>query len=578
MANRNFKFPRVDIKSYARVKSVARPDTPDTTVLFMPIMSDIGPSQQIVKIHDLDEYVSYFGRPAFNKIGISAIALTRWLNAGGTLYAYRLVSKGKDSEGNAGPDYASYAVNTKGTTPQTLLSFRAKYAGDYYNDIRMNIEEAVSDTVDSFNVTIWLASDASTREVYNRVSSAQLSNVLNAGSELVADVEYQNVTITTSTNVDGETVETAVTYNLHSIAGTTLMIGKDQSSADFTYTSIPFIAGTDTYYELLTKAWDVSEDNKGNPKGELVRLFLNVNETTVDLLIDPGYTGELKKVLYNAMHYVLDETNREDLFVAFSSIIVNERRQEDGTKVADGKGAKGKSGIISEYTGFGSDIPYTDTDNAEDESVMIVASRLNGWFAVFDQYGIMRDAIYNQNAELCIPLTIMFAQNVAYNDNTYSMHRPTAGETYGVINGLTSLNYTPNVYQKDDLFKKRWNYAERSSNSIEFMTNRTFYHADSTGKQSSLDFINNVRVKNKIVRDLRKILRKYLYEYADGATLLRCMNECNAYLNGWINNKALVKASIDVSLDPVTEEYMYATLAIKFRAALEFINVEIYLD
>ena len=587
-----YKFPRVDVASYARVKSTARPETPDTTVLFMPIMSSIGPSGEIVKIHDLDEYVSYFGTPAFNMMGISAIALTRWLNAGGTLYAYRLVERGVKNVINNddgpqiieyGPEFANYALKNGG---QTVFGFTAKYSGDAYNNLCLRIEP-VAVSGDTYNITVWLSSDTSTRETYSRIVASQIPNVLNASSELVRDFQF---------DFSGLTVElgdeNTRPFTLRDLVGTGMTFKMSESNNIFNAGALvlgcdvsPFLKGTKSYYELMTDAWSIAIDDKGEIMGELTRLFTNVSATTVDTILDPGYSAELKVALYDAIHYVLQETAREDLFVAFSTCIIEERAQEDGTKCADGKIKR-----PGEFSGFGlvptyengkrtnQGIPYTNDDTGETDGVDQVAGVLNGWFAVYDQYLVVTDTIYNSGADLYVPLSVMYAQNSAYNDLVYSMHRPTAGETYGRITGYKSINFNPNVSQKDQLFRKRINYAEQSARSVEIMTNRTFYHPDETGVQSPLDFVNNVRVKNKIVRDLRKILRKYLYEYADGDTLLRCQNECNAYINGWINNKALTTGSITIEIDPYTEEYVNAALFLKFRGCVEFIDVSIYLD
>lgn len=616
----NYKFPRVDVSSYARVKTTARPDTPDTTVLFMPIMSSIGPSNEVIRIHDMDEYVSYFNTPAANKMGISALALTYWLNAGGTLYAYRLVDKATTS-----PDLATYklSLNTATTiTPSveegeevpdptvtnvetTVLTFTAKYAGSVYNNAYIRLVPTAPQS-NSYTMTVGLAGNASTTEVYNRVLPDQIHNILASASSIVADfdMDFSGISYVDSNNKlraytlrdlvgNGRTFQIKPTNTVAPVQLVGPTDAVEGGTQTIKYTLMEqnenFVEGTSSYYGLLKKAWDLSTDTEGAIKGELVNLFLNVNATPVDTLLDVGYPGDLKELLYDAVHYILAETNREDLFVAFSTYQLAERKQDDGTLCADGKIQKPTAyeyfGIKPNYdekTGLrvaGSHgIPYTYDANGETESLEIVSSKLNGWFAVFEQWGLVKDTIYNSGADIYIPLSVMYAQNSAYNDRTYSMHRPTAGETYGVVNYYKLINDNPNARKKDQWFRARYNYMEQTCRSIEIMTNRTFYHNDNTGLQSALDFINNVRVKNKIVRDLRKILRKYLYEYADGDTLLKCLNECNAYLNGWINNKALASASVDLQIDSETEEYMYAKLYLKFRGNIEVIDVSIYLD
>lgn len=90
---KNYTYPRVDIKTIAKIHNTAAPEAEDTTVLFMPILADKGPMNEIVKIHSLEEFITTFGEMdgIQKRVGkLTAFNIMNWLTAGGTLYVVRL--------------------------------------------------------------------------------------------------------------------------------------------------------------------------------------------------------------------------------------------------------------------------------------------------------------------------------------------------------------------------------------------------------------------------------------------------------------------------------------------------------
>ena len=90
---KNYNYPRVDIKTIAKIHNTAAPEAEDTTVLFMPILADKGPMNEIVKIHSLEEFITTFGEMdgIQERVGkLTAFNIMNWLTAGGTLYVVRL--------------------------------------------------------------------------------------------------------------------------------------------------------------------------------------------------------------------------------------------------------------------------------------------------------------------------------------------------------------------------------------------------------------------------------------------------------------------------------------------------------
>lgn len=90
---KNYTYPRVDIKTIAKIHNTAAPEAEDTTVLFMPILADKGPMNEIVKVHSLEEFITIFGEMdgIKDRVGeLTAFNIMNWLTAGGTLYVVRL--------------------------------------------------------------------------------------------------------------------------------------------------------------------------------------------------------------------------------------------------------------------------------------------------------------------------------------------------------------------------------------------------------------------------------------------------------------------------------------------------------
>ena len=89
---KNYTYPRVDTKIIAKIHNTAAPEAEDTTVLFMPILADKGPMNEIVKVHSLEEFITIFGEMdgIQKRVGkLTAFNIMNWLTAGGTVYVVR---------------------------------------------------------------------------------------------------------------------------------------------------------------------------------------------------------------------------------------------------------------------------------------------------------------------------------------------------------------------------------------------------------------------------------------------------------------------------------------------------------
>lgn len=129
---KNYNYPRVDIKTIAKIHNTAAPEAEDTTVLFMPILADKGPMNEIVKIHSLEEFITTFGEMdgIQKRVGkLTAFNIMNWLTAGGTLYVVRL---GNKAESKSREVTIGYPKDDE--TATEFYTITGKDLGAYIND------------------------------------------------------------------------------------------------------------------------------------------------------------------------------------------------------------------------------------------------------------------------------------------------------------------------------------------------------------------------------------------------------------------------------------------------------------
>lgn len=128
---KNYTYPRVDIKTIAKIHNTAAPEAEDTTVLFMPILADKGPMNEIVKIHSLEEFITIFGEMdgIKDRVGeLTAFNIMNWLTAGGTLYVVRLGNEAKST-----PREVTIGYPKNDETATEFYTITGKDIGAYIN-------------------------------------------------------------------------------------------------------------------------------------------------------------------------------------------------------------------------------------------------------------------------------------------------------------------------------------------------------------------------------------------------------------------------------------------------------------
>jgi len=272
----------------------------------------------------------------------------------------------------------------------------------------------------------------------------------------------------------------------------------------------------------------------------------NALEVPIQIILDAGYSDAVKKAMYD---FITDETmgRSEDVLLILDETVA---------KVADGKYV-GTLGDESEetlnYFVDGAVVKYSD-----------------------QQFNISENAYAGK--DIYVSITYFLSNLIPYNDSIYGIQYPVAGLTRGKLNGVKAISINPSPTEKQEMFSKRINYIEKDSRGIYIMSQRTFDHEESEGLYSALSFMNNVRVKNKMVQELKRLGREYLFEFNDATTLSNMANALNRYAETWVQNRVLSYANVTVEADEFSNETVNVTLSIKFTGTIEVINIDIQID
>jgi len=58
---KSYTYPHVSVSTTALSRSTTSTTTNDTTILFVPFISDMGPVNELVKIYSLEDFISTYG-------------------------------------------------------------------------------------------------------------------------------------------------------------------------------------------------------------------------------------------------------------------------------------------------------------------------------------------------------------------------------------------------------------------------------------------------------------------------------------------------------------------------------------
>jgi hypothetical protein len=566
-------YPHVNVTTTALIRNPVELVDNGATTLFVPFLSKRGLSNKAQKIFNLNQFVAEYGEPDFSYQGRTILNAYNWLNAGGAVYALRLV--GDDAE------------IAEGSDDEEIVTFTAKYPGSYYNGITVNLRNSIYTTssVNYIDVTVFVGgvrvAQFFKRGSENFVNSLQASEFFssvsfsadNGFSDLHAETVSAGAAGITVSLEGGEDSDvsldrlvkhffdlyssqaTSSAVNLNNAVSTVTLSVSDTSglrngekvrassgTSNYIQGTVSSLTGTSFVVTVEDKggtgatvtSWDVLEVStlsvleSGNTLGyETIGSKL---EYPIDLILDAGHSETTKKAIAN---FTAQETgDRSDITVIFDS--------------------------------FHFASPDSDGSAAE-----VSTTNLN--HAVYAQKLVVNDVIASK--DIWVTPTYFLASLIPANDRIYGIQWPTAGLTRGVLTGVKSINENPTEVQKQQFYQERTNYIEKDSRGYKFMSQST-----KESDETALRFLNNVRVTNRMVRDLEDLGREYLFEFNDSATLTNLRNALSRYVTEWIQNRTLSLGTVDVRKSEQSDERVDVTLNIRFTGTIEIISIDITIE
>ena len=239
MSTKNYSYPRVSMSVKALRHTREIPEAEDTTNLFIPLFTPKGPSEVITRVHSLTEFIDIFGDLGdqdYKINGQTNLNLYNWLSNGGTAYVYRLKKSGAakaslvytktvetqtdvytevqdmtaaaytdlvaaglytESEGVYTPVSADttydqtvtyYTKSTEtSTTPTEYVLGEARYYGEFYNKLKVEIALISDNTPYPFNIKVYYNNNNNikiTVDEYTKLTSEKIAKAL-VGSEYI---------------------------------------------------------------------------------------------------------------------------------------------------------------------------------------------------------------------------------------------------------------------------------------------------------------------------------------------------------------------------------------------------------
>lgn len=668
---KNYTYPRVAISSTAKVHSSVQPAVADTTVMFVPLVTEKGPDREIVRIHSLSEFIGTFGNLTYERNGQQALNVYNWLRNGGTCYVYRIAGHRQEN----GEDRQTKAIITG--EEKSIWSSNVTYKNDYIfddftlDDLSANIENATyfidkksqrvlyfvpDNDVDATNedriiyvpapagfdktkpaagnyyfiadgvknvdglvvpagkdepivvknaffvvdkddtaataavALYWTEKNTATDvpevfghakyfgEYYNNLSvNVKILNVTkNAETKEIENVSF-NLTVLESVKVSA--VQTAVTTvesfprrNLNNYKAA--LVSSDYIGIDFDITDsilAKAAAGETNFTYYFSDADDagIVSDIAYTADGELdannsaLSLFWadtseygpsivlgNSVETPIDIMFDAGYPVDIKKAMMNFINNNNDSSARNDIVGIFDTYEL-------------GVDKHGKIGYLQSPR-------FHDWSEYNDGTC--VATNI----ALYEQYFLVSDELMT-GQNIYVTPTYFLAKLISYNDMNYGIQFPTAGIRRGILDDAEAIFSNPTADEKEAMFTSRINYAEKTPREYAFMNQRT-HDNSSEESYTALSFLNNIRVLEKMKKDLERLGRSYLFEFNDSITLANLSAILNKYVTNWIANRTLASGVVTVAKNPWSDEAVDVTLTIKFNGTIEVISVDITIE
>jgi hypothetical protein len=521
-------YPHVNVSVDALLRARAPFVESGATTLFVPFISDKG-SDKIEKIYNLAQFIDEYGSPDLATQGRGILNAYNWLTRGGVIYALRLVGDSSAASiGFATPAYTRTGIVTGGTLINNPIKIVAGSKGVAYNNYSVALTASNITTGDFLDVVI---SNEFGREVqrFTRLSSDNLKSRLES-----------------SPYIESFELNTGVTFALVYAAAEAGSLSGDVSGS---VGKLVLTGGSNTDAVNISDLNDLIADFFGEEVGEYGQhhstMLGNRLEHSIDLILDAGYNLDAKEAIATFIE------GRDDILAVFDTFDFT-----TGTDTVSDSGLP--ADIENEY--------------------LLGAPFLGNNIAVYAQKLTVNDTISGK--EIWVTPTYFLSRLLPANDRTYGFQWPTAGLTRGVLDGVTGLDFNPvnstdltDFTSKEYLYINRINYIERDARGYRFMSQSTRSEED-----TALRFVNNVRVVNRMARELENLGRNYLFEFNDATTLKNMSNALNRYVGEWIQNRTLSYGLVTVQKNEFSDEKVDVILNIRFTGTIEIISIAITIE
>ena len=424
-----------------------------------------------------------------------------------------------------GSEYYSYKTNEFISDPYTFILansriiISSKKVGTSYNDLSFSVKMINNE---KYLFTTYLGKQPVQMSYVNKKDLYQIFNKNNDILEyFYIDIDGGDYTID-DLNLAAEDI---VSY----------LISKTSGNPEDPYAKIKLEGGRDSSasQDELVRLYFANDAFKADRAKIVDKL-----KYPIDVFLDAGYSSDTKTAIYNA--FCSDEYNpkhiRNDVFVYMD--------------LFDSNGTSLESNVLS--------LPET----INTKNLALYTQRFNIKYAdkqmwVTPNYFISK--LLPRNAVL----------------NNRGVHEPIAGLNRAVLNlndTIVKVNESLLPERKQELFDSRINYADRTATQIFFANQRTRERA---ADNTALQFINNSLTTNRLVKDVERLCRQYLFEYNDSITISNLTKQVNKYLETYVEKRALAYAVVEISKSPYSEEQLDVTINIKYNGTVEVISIDL---
>lgn len=525
-----YSFPRVSSKIEARRRVSTTSTVVDsiTPVLFIPIVSNKGPLNEVKLFTSLADFVETYGEASYEKQGQAILNAYNFLGATpyrGNVLAVRIDSAldaiAASSDGRAKID------NVAGIT------FKHIEQSALYNQWKIYIRQIGT----ANNYTIKLINENGTAiKTLTAVTFDTPTSTGNYRSRL-AELTY--------------VVE--VTYASQSILHSAVSAYVAAIPTQNEY-KIPFSGGVGGILTLTAK--DIEEEVRKFYKDKAMTLIGDKLLHPITVILDAGYTLATKGAIINFINNEdIPSADRRDDINFFADTFASVYNVDGSFKMFEDKSA--------EMIGDG----FTYTDNGQEYSATYPE---NGCVPLFAPQPLRVDDPEVGKTIIVTP-TYEIAYKFVFNAGLYGIWTNMFGVGRGKL-ALTELVTPITNSQKDWYFKNRINYIEKTIREESFAGNIT------TGKkETAYEEIHVAVLTQYIRRELQFIGREYIYEYndVDTDTYEKCYQKCILFMNKFAGQAI---ESYNLEVFKLNEKSFAIQLSgLKYRAIAYYIDLLIEL-